>query len=166
MTAVDKWERFEDWLNCLLYPQYKANKALMQYNKLIMRRKLEMSQFTEDGSPMTDKSQIISQGRQLAADICREASEAIGPGKAREKTHGRMETSFQTAANMISDYLHHPVTAPQVAGIMIMLKMSRIATGDAAHKDHYTDIAGYAGLMGALALSDPPPAAPSSEMKS
>jgi hypothetical protein len=90
-------------------------------------------------------------GRQLAENICHEAGNAIGPGKDRERSHGPMESSFLIAANLWTAYLGFDVTPGDVAACMAMLKYSRIKTGDPTRKDHYVDIAGYAGLQGALA---------------
>jgi hypothetical protein len=68
----------------------------------------------------------------------------------RQKTHG----SFATNA-MISQQLkaifHHWLGSPpnsvhQEALDMIALKLSRILSGQADHKDHWDDIAGYAKL--------------------
>jgi hypothetical protein len=114
------------------------------YKKLM--RRLQMPQYTEDGNMMKDPTI----GRQIAANICIEAGEAIGPGGDRENTHGPMEKSFEIAAHLISPIVGVEVTPGQVAGIMVQLKISRIITGDEKHIDHYKDIAGYAGLWGAL----------------
>jgi hypothetical protein len=94
---------------------------------------------------------VVNGGRHLAANICSEAANAIGPGQEREQTHGKMEESFQVAAGLWSAYLRTTIRPEDVAACMGLLKFSRIATGDATRKDHYVDIAGYAGLQGALA---------------
>lgn len=90
-------------------------------------------------------------GRVQAANICTEAAEAIGPGKDREQSHGKMGDSFRVAAELWSAYLQHPISPEDVAACMAMLKYSRVRTGDPKRRDHYIDIAGYAGLQGALA---------------
>lgn len=88
--------------------------------------------------------------RSYAEQVCNKAARAIAPSEERERTHGSIEYSFNVAANLMTSMLGVPITPAQVAGIMICLKLSRIATGDPSHEDHYVDIAGYAGLMAAL----------------
>lgn len=92
----------------------------------------------------------IREGRELAAMICSSASKAIAPNAEREATHGPMEASFGKCAELWSAYLGYDISPSDVAALLAMLKFSRIKTGNSGHLDHYIDIAGYAGLMGAL----------------
>lgn len=66
----------------------------------------------------------------------------------REKTHG----SFSINATYWNRFLHAIEGAPvmdaeqTLAMHMIFVKLSRILGGQAGHKDHWDDIAGYAKL--------------------
>ena len=68
----------------------------------------------------------------------------------REKTHGSFETNASVSQKLKIIFRQHgqdgmdPVY--QEALDMIALKLSRILSGQQAHKDHWDDIAGYAKL--------------------
>lgn len=64
----------------------------------------------------------------------------------REKTHGDPARNLRDIAAKWSVTLGVPVTPMQVALCMIDLKSVR-AMHDPAHRDHWVDIAGYAGLV-------------------
>lgn len=67
----------------------------------------------------------------------------------RPDKHGDPENSFQTIAEHWNSYLRGGgivdpnITAEDVANMMILLKISRNATGN-YKEDNYVDIAGYA----------------------
>lgn len=70
---------------------------------------------------------------------------------ARLLTHGPYRTQFtcaQALKGVAKDYNYHGLGAVQREGLeMILMKLSRVLTGDAHHRDHWADIAGYATLM-------------------
>ena len=61
----------------------------------------------------------------------------------RESDYGSPEDSFTIIADLWSAYTGTPFTAKDVAAMMILLKVARIA-GDRATLDSWVDIAGYA----------------------
>lgn len=69
----------------------------------------------------------------------------------RNKTHGDPNRQF-ALAQALKDTLHSGTTwvdcPPQVREALesICTKLSRIVSGDPTHRDHYDDIAGYAGI--------------------
>lgn len=65
----------------------------------------------------------------------------------RNRDYGHPSDDYGRSAAMVSAYLGHPVTARQLMGCMILVKMSRQAhTPD--HWDSAVDIAGYADCIG------------------
>lgn len=68
----------------------------------------------------------------------------------REKTHGNFEENAKVSQHFKSIMYdrgyrtYHPVHTEALD--MIALKISRILSGQANHKDHWDDIAGYAKL--------------------
>lgn len=64
----------------------------------------------------------------------------------REKTHGDPARNLREIAAKWSVTFGVPITPQQVAVAMIDLKTVR-AMHDPAHRDHWVDIAGYAGLV-------------------
>lgn len=73
----------------------------------------------------------------------------------REDDYGSPENNFITIANLWSDYMHAEfgtnfILGPgDVAAMMILLKISRIASGN-GKDDNWVDIAGYAACGGEL----------------
>lgn len=61
----------------------------------------------------------------------------------RNNEYGPPHQDFQRTARLWSTYLDTPVTAHDVAAMMIMLKLSRIVWTP-EKEDHWLDIAGYA----------------------
>lgn len=73
--------------------------------------------------------------------------------KDRQSTYGTPESNFGCIADLWSAYLGRPITAQQVAVMMILLKISRTKSSP-GYEDNYVDIAGYAAC--AAELVDPP----------
>ena len=74
----------------------------------------------------------------------------------REEDYGSPENNFMTIAKLWTDYLHAEfkdfgfILGPgDVAAMMILLKVSRIASGNGKN-DNWVDIAGYAACGGEL----------------
>lgn len=70
----------------------------------------------------------------------------------RAATHGDAERSFGRIAAYWSAHLDHPVSATDVAVMMTMLKLARIATSP-EHMDHWVDGAGYLACGGEIAAT-------------
>lgn len=70
--------------------------------------------------------------RDAARVVCGERSEA----------YGAVEDCFGSIADMWAAYLAHPITARDVANMMVLLKVARNARP--GHRDNWVDIAGYA----------------------
>jgi len=78
-----------------------------------------------------------------AGDVCGHAAELVGGDRAKQ--HGDKATNHQNIANLWTAYLGTPVTADQVAIMMVLLKVARTKTG-AVNRDDFVDMAGYAGV--------------------
>lgn len=79
-------------------------------------------------------------------DILQEASELINGDRAQD--YGPVTENFQRIANLWTDYIgpeDWQFSANDVAMMMILVKMSRLATGG-YHRDSLVDVAGYAAL--------------------
>lgn len=72
--------------------------------------------------------------------------------KDRQNAYGTPEDNFNCIAGLWSAYLGHPITAKQVAILMILLKVAR-AKANPDYADNYVDICGYAACGAEL---DPP----------
>lgn len=72
----------------------------------------------------------------------------------REQQYGAPEDVFGVIAGLWSAYLGKPVSASDVAAMMVLLKIARL-TGNPAHADTWVDIAGYAACGGELATPLP-----------
>lgn len=68
----------------------------------------------------------------------------------RNLMYGKPEDNFGVIAAMWSAYLGDPVTAADVAAMMILFKVARIATAEQPSRDSYVDIAGYAACGGGM----------------
>ena len=77
----------------------------------------------------------------------------------RENTYGKPEDNFATIANFWSEYLfakgilEEVIDSDDVAMMMSLLKIARIATGK-AKEDSYIDLAGYAACAGEIATKN------------
>lgn len=83
-----------------------------------------------------------------AKDICATAANLVGGD--REKTHGSKVENFSNIAALWAGYLEVPVSALDVANMMMLLKIARTKTGS-LNMDDYIDAAGYAGCAGEIA---------------
>lgn len=90
---------------------------------------------------MTDKQETILEeaARTIAGD--------------RLDDYGAAEVSFNRIAKLWSAYLGIDVTAPDVAHLMILMKVSRSKNG--YKRDSLVDIAGYAALGEQVKLEPP-----------
>lgn len=78
----------------------------------------------------------------------------------REEDYGNPENNFMTIANLWTNYLNAEFKSfnfmlgpGDVAAMMILLKVSRIASGHGKN-DNWVDIAGYAACGGELCASE------------
>ena len=72
----------------------------------------------------------------------------------REQDYGSPENNFQTVANLWIDYLTAKddplsIEAKDVAAMLALLKIARIASGH-AKEDNWVDLAGYAACGGEI----------------
>lgn len=67
----------------------------------------------------------------------------------REQDYGSPEESFEKIAEFWSGYLGYTVLPEDVAAMLALLKIARIATGR-AKADNWVDLAGYAACGGEL----------------
>ena len=82
-----------------------------------------------------------------AADVCRRAADLVGGERRRQ--HGQPRLAHTRIAAFWSAYLDHPISAHDVAILMILLKVGRIKNGS-INLDNYVDVAGYAGVAAEL----------------
>lgn len=82
-----------------------------------------------------------------ASDILMEAASLVSID--RHEKHGEASENLGNIGALWSFYLGTPISAKQVAMMMVLLKVARTKTG-APTSDNYVDMAGYAGLAGAL----------------
>lgn len=71
----------------------------------------------------------------------------------REQEYGSPENNFSLVARLWREYLDtdDPITAHDVAMMMALLKVARIASGQ-KKPDNYVDLAGYAACAGEIAF--------------
>lgn len=81
------------------------------------------------------------------SDILEEAKKAICTD--RQNDYGEPEDNFLKIAHLWAVYLNHPVGYEDVANMMILLKIARIASGH-GKDDNWIDICGYAAIGGEL----------------
>ena len=67
----------------------------------------------------------------------------------REQDYGTPERNFDTIAKFWRAYLDYPVNATDVAAMLALLKIARIASGH-AKDDNWIDLAGYAACGGEI----------------
>ena len=94
--------------------------------------------------PDLDAMKAVPLARAAVLDAARQAVT-----QDRAATHGALESSFAAIAAIWSVRLGVPVTAAQVAIMMVDLKTVR-AWGNPGHADNWVDIAGYAACGGEL----------------
>lgn len=68
---------------------------------------------------------------------------------AREQDYGSPESNFGRIAEFWATYLGYPIAAKDVAAMLALLKISRIASGH-AKTDNWVDLAGYAACGGEI----------------
>ena len=86
-----------------------------------------------------------------AQDVCRRATDLVGDDRAR--LHGDARAVHDSIAALWSAYLGTPITARDVALMMVLLKVARTKTG-AFNLDDYVGAAGYAGIAVEVAGRD------------
>ena len=71
----------------------------------------------------------------------------------RQEEYGPIENNFSLIARLWREYLDtdKPITAHDVAMMMALLKIARIASGQ-KKPDNYVDLAGYAACAGEIAF--------------
>lgn len=84
----------------------------------------------------------------IKTEILEEANEAVA---SREFTHGECVENNKNIADLWTAYLGMPITADEVATMMILLKIGRTKSRKAV-KDHFVDMAGYAAIAGDIVL--------------
>ena len=67
----------------------------------------------------------------------------------REQDYGSPERNFETIAKLWSTYLECSIDARDVAAMLDLLKIARIASGH-AKDDNWIDLAGYAACGGEI----------------
>jgi hypothetical protein len=82
-------------------------------------------------------------------EILRRAAVIVtGP---RQNTYGSAEANFTRIARLWSAYLDYPVTTNDVACMMTILKIARLASAEGAqHIDSWIDACGYMAIGGEL----------------
>lgn len=82
------------------------------------------------------------------ADILKAAEGCVNGD--RQNDYGTPERNFETIANLWNSYLgENRVNAKDVAAMLILLKVARIASGK-KKDDNWIDIAGYAACGGEI----------------
>jgi hypothetical protein len=81
-----------------------------------------------------------------AEDVLKTALDVI---EQREQQHGTKRAVFDATRRLWSAYLGIPVTAEQVAQMMVLLKIARSQNGSFNPDDHI-DAVGYAALAGEM----------------
>jgi hypothetical protein len=71
----------------------------------------------------------------------------------REQDYGNVENNFNRIAEFWETYLGYHVTAKDVAAMLALLKIARIASGH-AKDDNWVDLAGYAACGGEIESSE------------
>lgn len=67
----------------------------------------------------------------------------------REQDYGSPENNFRVIADLWTAYLGYEVCATDVAAMLALLKIARIASGH-AKDDNWIDLAGYAACGGEI----------------
>lgn len=91
-----------------------------------------------------------------AAEICACAAALVGGD--RDRSHGEKQKNHQNVATLWSAYLSirrdpdAPISALDVAHLMVLLKMARTQLG-AFNADDWIDMVGYSACAGEIAFS-------------
>lgn len=80
--------------------------------------------------------------------------------KDRNATHGDPEDNFGRIAELWAAYKRVPFNATDVAAMMALMKVARIAQSP-EHRDSWIDLAGYAACGAGIALQNPEDIEPS-----
>lgn len=81
------------------------------------------------------------------AEILEEAKRCVCGD--REQDYGSPENNFRVIADLWTAYLGYEVAATDVAAMLALLKIARIASGH-AKDDNWIDLAGYAACGGEI----------------
>lgn len=81
------------------------------------------------------------------SDILDEAKKAICTD--RQNDYGEPEDNFQKISSLWSVYLGRPILKKDVAVMMILLKVARVASGH-GKGDNWVDICGYSAIGGEI----------------
>jgi len=88
----------------------------------------------------------------MTRGVCLDEAKEIVHGD-REKSYGTPENNFSRIALLWSDYIGYPISAVDVAMMMVLLKTARIRSGMAT-EDSFVDIAGYAACGAEIATEE------------
>ena len=88
-------------------------------------------------SPVVNRSEILDAAKEIIT-------------KDRQNTHGDAEDSFAQIAGAWAWYLGRPLTAYDVAQMMVLFKVARMKHNP-SHTDSAVDACGYAALAGEIA---------------
>jgi len=86
---------------------------------------------------VTDRKEVLDSALKLVAED-------------RNNTYGEPEKNLERIAQLWTAYLDHPISAKDVALLMILLKAARLSHMDKS--DSWIDIAGYAAIGAEVAL--------------
>ena len=88
----------------------------------------------------------------ITKEILSEATRLVGTD--RQKDYGDKVKNHKNIARLWSAYLDTPVTAHDVAIMMVLLKIARTKLG-AISKDTYIDMAAYGAIAGEIKFKEP-----------
>lgn len=72
----------------------------------------------------------------------------------RQQTYGDAGANFIRIAQLWSAYIDYPFTTTEVACMMTLLKIARLAGADGKHLDSWVDACGYMAIGGELSESE------------
>lgn len=85
----------------------------------------------------------------IATDLLNEAASIVAGD--RQAEYGDPEDNFERIGLLWGIHLNRPVSAEDVAWMMVLLKLARRVTGS-PKRDTYVDAAGYVALAGQIGL--------------
>lgn len=85
------------------------------------------------------------QKKSVAAEVCLEAAQAV-QDRAKDRDDGS-ERSMKKTIELFHGVTGVSLTESQGWTFMMCLKLARHANGKGYNRDHFIDIAGYAGLL-------------------